>query len=117
MKLHRYHIIIILISAVLVSCKKEPVPNFHLEYFGMEKGRYVIYDVVDITHDKDIAVHDTLHYQLKTKWGNAYIDNENREGNEFLRFIRSSPSEEWELIDKWHGVINGIRDELIEENQ
>jgi len=112
---------VVLISMALIGalmgCKKEPTPNFHFEYFGYEEGRYVIYDVIEITHDQKINQHDTLIYQLKTKWGEPYIDNQNQEGKEFLRFIRSSPSEEWELIHKWHGVINGIRAELIEENQ
>lgn len=111
----------ILISSVLIgalsACKKEPAPNFHFEYFGYAEGRYVIYDVIEITHDKQINQHDTLIYQLKTKWGAPFIDNQNREGKEFLRFTRSSPSEPWMLADKWFGLIDGIRAEIVEENQ
>lgn len=102
---------------VLIGCKKTTPPNFHYEYFGYEEGRYVIYDVVEITHDKNLNQHDTLVYQLKTKWGEPYFDNENREGKEFLRFIRSAPSDPWVLTDKWYGLYDGIRAELIEENQ
>lgn len=101
----------------LFGCEKEPKPNFHYEYFGYEEGRYVIYDVVEITHDKKINQHDTLIYQLKTKWGAPYYDNQNRVGKEFLRYTRSSLSEPWVLKDKWYGLIDGIRAEIVEENQ
>lgn len=99
------------------SCKKTETPNFHFEYFGYESGSYVIYDVVEITHDKQVEQHDTLHYQLKTKWGEEFIDNEGRSGKEYLRFTRTNDSEPWVLTDKWHGIIDGIRAELVEENQ
>lgn len=114
------HIHIILSIAILglfQSCTKIDSPNFHFDYFGYEYGRYVIFDVVEITHDKKIDQHDTLYYQLKTKWGDDYTDNEGRLGKEYLKFTRSNSSEAWGLSDKWHGTIDGIRAELVEENQ
>lgn len=108
---------LILCSVILLSCKKNEEPNFHFEYFGMSEGRYVIYDVVSIFHDEDLGVHDTSYYQLKTKWGEFYTDNEGRVGREFYRYTRSTPSDPWTFSDLWTGIIDGIRAELIEENQ
>ncbi len=99
------------------SCKKTDDPIFHTEYFGLIPGRYVIYDVIDITHDAQVSQHDTLIYQLKTHWGEQYIDNEGRVCRKFRRYTRDSSTATWQLKDTWYGLIDGIRAELVEENQ
>ena len=102
---------------IFIACKKTPAPQFHFDYFGLTQGRYVIYDVVDITHNKDLAQHDTLYYQLKTYWGNIYIDNDGRTARELYRYVRDTPADPWAVSDLWTGIIDGIRGEIIEENQ
>lgn len=102
----------------LASCKKQTAPDFHYEYFGLETGRYVIYDVTEIAHDTQLAIeHDTVQYQLKTVWAGEYIDNEGRTASEFRRYKRDTPSDDWVLSDIWTGIYDGIRGELVEENQ
>lgn len=108
---------IVLLMGLIASCKKTTPPSFHFEYFGMDEGKYVIYDVVEITHDKALEQHDTIYYQLKTKWAETYIDNEGRLAREFHRFTRQNASEDWKFKDVWNGIIDGIRAELTEENQ
>ena len=111
---------ILFLAIILVgsACKPDPKPNYHFDYFGMNEGRYVIYDVLDIIHDDDALIHhDTSRYQLKTVWGELYTDNEGREGKIFRRYIRSQSSDPWFLQDVWYGLIDGIRGEIIEENQ
>jgi hypothetical protein len=100
-----------------LACDKNPAPEFHHEYFGMEQGRYVIYDVVEIVHDDALNQHDTANFQLKTHWGDIFVDNEGREAREFKRFVRPTENDAWNLQDIWTGLIDGIRAELIEENQ
>lgn len=113
-----YILALLSITVIVNSCKKsEPVPSFHYEYFGMEEGRYVIYDVVDITHDADLAQHDTVYYQVKTQWGQPYIDNIGRNAREFNRYRRNTSSDAWQQTDVWTGIIVDRRAELIEENQ
>lgn len=100
------------------GCKHDPKPNYHFDYFGMTEGRYVIYNVVDIVHDDDALIHhDTTKYQLKTVWGELYVDNDGRECKLFRRFVRNQSSDPWVLQDVWYGLIDGIRGELVEENQ
>lgn len=101
----------------MAACKKTPTPNFHKEYFGMRSGAYVIYDAVEITHDKDLELHDTSYYQLKTVWGDLYVDDTGRDALEFKRYKRQSEGEQWVLTDTWYGLIDGPRAELVEENQ
>lgn len=118
-QLFRHTIFASSILLVLFACKKsEPTPSFHYEYFGMQEGRYVIYDVVEIDHEDQFDIHDTTYYQLKTVWDQPYIDNEGRRASEFHRFVRSSPAEEWTMVDVWTGIIvDARRAEMIEENQ
>jgi len=107
-----------IVTVILISsCKQDPTPKFHMEYFGMEPGRYVIYDVMEIDHDQALAMHDTTIYQLKTYWGQPYIDNEGRDAREFIRYKRDNPSDPWVFSDLWTGIIDGIRGEIVEENQ
>mgnify|MGYP006893390386 CR=1 FL=1 len=72
---------------------------------------------MDITHDDALGMHETLNYQLKTYWGQTYVDNEGRNAREYYRYIRNTPSDPWVFSDLWTGIIDGIRAELIEENQ
>lgn len=100
------------------SCNKEKQPvDFHYDYFGMEEGRYIIYDVIEIIHDDDLNQHDTLAYQLKCYWADTFVDNEGRIGREYWRYRRDSVTGPWLLVDVWHGVFDGIRGELVEDNQ
>jgi hypothetical protein len=113
----RYITLIGLFAVILLACKKDPVPNFHREYFGNEQGQFVVYDVMEITHDQALAQHDTVYYQLKTVWGDTVIDNEGRVAREFNRYTRAVVSDPWQFSDLWTGLIDGIRAELMEENQ
>ena len=115
--IQKYFPLLVVLITLSTGCKKEPLPLFHREYFGLSEGKYVIYDVMEITHDQALLQHDTVNYQLKTIWGEIYIDNEGREAREFLRYTRQSSSDVWVLKDLWTGIIDGIRAELTEENQ
>jgi len=109
---------LILLGVALGSCKKDTPPNFHFEYMGNTEGRYIIYDVVDIVHDDGaIILHDTSVYQLKTVWGEYYKDNLGRNCRLYRRYTRNDASFAWSLKDTWYGLIDGIRGELVEENQ
>ena len=118
MKTYHYHRIISAFCVILMfaACKQDAPPQFHFEYFGMSEGRYIIYDVMQITHDKALGQHDTLRYQMKTYWGGVYVDNEGREGHEYHIFKRDLSGDPWMMTDVWYGVFDGIRAELVEEN-
>ena len=113
----RYYFSILFLATVLFSCAKNPVPEYHHEYFGMKEGRFIVYDVIEISHDDGLNQHDTSIYQLKTYWADTIIDNEGRVAREFHRFVRPTENDPWVLQDLWTGIIDGIRAELVEENQ
>lgn len=106
------------VSFAVSSCKKDNSVDFHYDYFGLEQGRFVIYDVLEMVHDDALGQHDTLSYQLKTYWADTIMDNEGRIAREFWRYKRDSDTMPWVLTDVWTGIIDGgVRGELIEENQ
>lgn len=107
----------LILATALLSCDKNPAPEFHHEYFGMEQGRFVVYDVIEIFHDDDLNQHDTSIYQLKTYWADTFVDNQGRIAREFKRYVRVTENDPWVFQDVWTGLIDGIRAELIEENQ
>lgn len=112
-----FYVSFLILATALFGCDKNPVPEFHHEYFGMEEGRFVVYDVIEIFHDDDLNQHDTAIYQLKTYWADTFVDNEGRTAREFKRFVRATENDAWVLQDIWTGLIDGIRAELVEENQ
>lgn len=117
MSKQHYYLVLLLFALTLLGCKKDIPIDFHFEYFGMEQGRYIVYDVTEITHDDALNQHDTSIYQLKTYWADTFVDNEGRTAREFWRYVRPSENDPWQLQDIWTGVHDGIRAELVEENQ
>jgi hypothetical protein len=100
------------------ACKKKTdVPEFQHAYFGLQKGRFVEYDVTQIRHDAALNVHDTNHYQLRTLIGDTVIDNAGRVARNFFRYVRTNSAASWTLQDVWTSIIDGSRAELVEENQ
>lgn len=111
-------VIVCTILIFLSSCKKEeaPVVDTGYDYFPMELGRYVSYNVDSIFTDLDVKIADTLHFQVKERVDSLY---ENSEGNtvaRLQRFYRSDSTEEWQLRDIWTMTKTSTRAEKLEEN-
>ncbi len=103
---------------LFAACNKTPAPYFGYDYFPMEEGRYVEYEVMEVIHDEGgNPQHDTTLYRLKTVVGETIIDNENRPARKLYRYAYDL--ETGELIDErvWTQVIDGGRAEVVEENQ
>tara|TARA_B100000508_G_scaffold91658_2_gene71475 strand:+ start:41262 stop:41924 length:663 start_codon:yes stop_codon:yes gene_type:complete len=110
--------IIIFVASFLFACKKDPAPYFGYEYFPMDEGTYVEYNVMDIVHDEGgNPQHDTTRYRLRTVVGEVVEDNEGRAARKLYRY--SYDQNNGELLDQrvWTQLIDGGRAEVIEENQ
>lgn len=110
------HAILIFIGIVIfTACKKsEDAPYFGYEYFGLTEGRFVAYEVMEISHD---VSSDTIRYILKTVVGEDIVDNEGRTAKKVYRYAYDWETEE--LIDQrvWTSIIDQGRGEVVEENQ
>jgi hypothetical protein len=103
---------------LLFSCKKDDEEvNLHENYYPLEIGRFVEYDVTYIYHDHNSGVHDTTKYKLKTVIGDTIIDNTGRIAHKFYRYIYNEFYEEYEVKDLWTCINDQHRLELVEENQ
>lgn len=105
---------------LLISCKKgdnTPI-DFHYDYYPIDKGHYVVYDVMEVRHDKQASIqHDTSRYFLKVVIGDTILDLENEIAKRFFRYTRPNETENWVIKDVWTTKISGNRAELVEENQ
>lgn len=103
---------------LVFSCKKDDEPfSFHYDYFPLQQGHYVTYEVDQITIDDALGQDDTLHYYIKAKIGDTIMDNEGRVAHRYERYFRDSLNHPWVLQDIWTTIIDGGRAELVEENQ
>lgn len=111
-------VVFILTIVLFASCKKTPEPFFGYEYFPMEEGRFVEYEVMEIVHDEGgNPQNDTTRYRLKTVVGESVVDNEGRVARKLYRY--SYDLQSGDLIDErvWTQIIDGGRGEVVEENQ
>jgi hypothetical protein len=104
---------------LLVACKKDTgLPYFGFEYFGLEEGKFVTYEVMEIFHDEALVpANDTFRYVLRTVVGEHNIDNQGRAANKVFRY--SFDYQTGDLLDArvWTAIIADSRGEMLEENQ
>ena len=100
------------------SCKKDTVVIVDLgyDYFPVEIGKYVIYDVERIFVDDPVNVADTFRYQLKEVITEDYIDNEGNLAQRLERFERDSDTLPWVIADVWASNRLAESGQRVEEN-
>lgn len=108
----------LLVLLAFSGCKKseETTIDFGFEYYDLTPGRFIIYDVVEISHSQGASGSDTSIYQLKTVIGDTVQDNEGRTARKYLRYKRLNPGDSWSLEDVWTTIIHDYKAELVEEN-
>lgn len=105
--------------SILLSCNKEQDTDiiYGYEYFPVDSGHYVIYDVVDIFHDELLLKHDTSMYQVMELIGEEDVDLEGETFRKMYRYTRPSDSSAWTLKDAWPIKKSNRSIELVEENK
>src|SRR5690554_357182 len=114
----RYSALLLLVLILISSCRNKESVDFGYEYFPMEEGHFVEYDVLEVFHDINInPQHDSIRYRLKTVIGEEIVDNSGRLARKFFQY-KYDPSS-GALLDKrvWTRIIDGGRGEVVEENQ
>jgi hypothetical protein len=119
---NRFIFLTLISTLFFVACKKtineQPIQDKFESYFGLTPGRFITYNVREISHDETADIkHDTTIYQLKTVIGDTIVDNAGRIARKFLRFKRTNSLQNWVLSDVWTTLIEGNYAELVEENQ
>jgi hypothetical protein len=103
------------------SCKKELVNSnqfLYSSYFELKTGKFIEYDVMEITHDENASIqHDTNYYQLKCVIEDTFTDNAGRLAFNYVRYKRTNSTEPWSQSDLWSTTVFNNKAELVEENQ
>jgi hypothetical protein len=108
-----YSILILLLIAV--SCKPKPteVEDFMYEYFPVEVGTWVTYDVIDTRYDVQTI---TETYQLKEVIDSEIKDAQDRPALRIARYWRKNDNDPWDIKDIWVSTRTTSTAEKVEEN-
>jgi len=100
------------------SCKKSTVVVVDLgyDYFPVEIGKYVVYDVDSIFIDEPVGITDTFNYQIKEVIAGEYIDSQGDLAQRIERFTRSADSLPWVIKDVWASNRLAQSGQRVEEN-
>ncbi len=96
----------------------EPI-EFGYDYFPLEIGKYIEYDVDSIIYDigagNNVMVRENS-IQIREEVADSFSDNEGRIVYRIERFERNDEAEEWRVKDVWSTTVTDRQAERIEEN-
>lgn len=113
------YLLLSIFGLLALSCKKDTDNSiiYGYEYFPIEEGHYVVYDVVDIFHDLALEPqHDTNFYQIKEVISETLVDGEGDTIQKLKRYFRESDTAVWEIQDVWTQKRTATTAEVVEEN-
>ena len=101
---------------LILGCKKSNSESvkYYYNYFPLEIGAWIEYDVVDIIHSE--LGSDTAEYQLKEIAAEEFLDNEGRLTYRIERYWRDDSNANWSAKDVWYSNITRTTAEKVEEN-
>jgi len=111
----------ILIPIVLLlfvfSCKKETeLVDLYYDYFPVNTGMWIIYDVDSIAYNDFTHTIDTFDFQVKEIIASEFIDNEGRLTQRIERYYKAVPDSLWQLKNVWASNRTEKTAERLEEN-
>lgn len=111
----------LLLVLFIFSCEKggkDYVPNYQEDYFPIDTGFFVIYQVDSILFDNNFtpSISDTNSYQIKEYIESSFTDNEGREAYRIERYVRKDSTQSWQIKNVWYSVRNQTSAERVEEN-
>lgn len=108
---------------VTLGCEETEFIDFDYkyDYFPLEVGKYIIYDVDSVTYDfSNVTTSyfaDTVYFQIREIVTDSFIDNENRTAYTIERQRRNEPTQPWEVEEVMYAVKNHLTLELVENNR
>ncbi|MCX8080455.1 MAG: hypothetical protein N3F09_04365 [Bacteroidia bacterium] len=123
-KIHRI-VFFSFLTLVNFCKKKSPAHAEQLlgkEYFPLESGRYVVYDIDSLVYN-DLTLTSTLYqYRIKEKFADTYLDNEGRRVWRLERYIKKKhPQKPYDSIpyiikEVWKTYADNQKVEQTEKN-
>ncbi len=112
-------LILLGLAWLLPGCKNEPetfLGDYKYEYFPLDSGRYITYDVDSIYCYNDDGIKDTAYYQLKYEVGDTFYDNQNELSYEVSIHRRENTSSPWVFYRKWYAKKNVTNAQQVEDD-
>jgi hypothetical protein len=114
----RLSLLIIAVSILtLLSCSKETeeAPDSGSDYFPVENGQYVKYQVESIIWDDNAQTVDTFYYQLQTIIDTQFVDNEGRVSYRWTQ-LKKTDTTQWAYVHTYAITKTESRLETVEGN-
>jgi len=109
-------IILFVLGATSCSDKEGEPTDMGYDYFPVEQGRFVVYEVESIIWDDNDQTVDTTNYQIKMQIDTAFYDNLDRLSYRWLQFTKADTATRW-TYDHTFGITQlASRLETIEGN-
>jgi hypothetical protein len=110
--------LVFLLAGLFQACEDEDELPLDLgfDYFPVESGRYVDYQVDSIYHDVPVGVQDTFRFYVRELIDSTYLDAEDRPTNRIQRYYKQDVDDDWQLRDVWVSNRTGTTAEKVEEN-
>lgn len=113
-------LLLFLFFSFFSSCKKDtPLtsePDLGFDYFPLETGSWIIYDVDSVVHDDYLDSVISFSFQIMETVESKYTDFSGKEVFRIERYKRAGSSSPWIISDVWAAHINASRAERFEEN-
>ena len=112
----KFNTIIFSFILLLISCNKQTDEqlDFFYEYYPVDIGSWIEYEVVDITHTS--LGSDTMNYFLKVLKANEFVDNEGEISQRIERYWKIDVADEYVVKDVWYSKLTPTTAENVEEN-
>lgn len=107
------------LNIALFSCKKpdeRPAPpQAEQEYFPLEVGKWVIYDVDSTIWDDTFCVERFYNYQVRLSVADTFTDDLGRPSYRIDRSIRRKTGDEWRPQEVIYATNTGISLEIVQD--
>lgn len=108
-------------TVVMFSCKKpddSPAPpQAEQEYFPLEKGKWVIYDVDSTIWDDTFCVERFYHYQVMHTVADTFTDKVGRPSYRINTSIRKRPEDNWTAHQVFYATNTNVTLETVHDGQ
>lgn len=107
-----------LMVILLTHCRKDQgvSPDMGYDYFPVDVGQWVIYDVDSIVHNNFTSTVDSFHFQIKERIAGIFVDNEGRNTQRLERWKKMNDTTDWTLQDVWYENRLNTTAQRVEEN-
>ena len=120
-KIHiAFAFLLLTLCILLFACKKDKTitaVDVGYDYFPIEIGHWIEYEVDSIVYNDFTGTIDSSHYYIKEVFESEFIDNENRPTIRIERYFKSHDTLDYVLKDVWFANRTSTTAEKVEENK